>query len=390
MTAEDQLARDVAAVARIPAVPSILDVVCRMTGMGFAAVARVTDERWIVCGVKDEIAFGLAPGGELKIETTICNEIREHRGPVIINDVDHSPFVNHHTPAMYGFKSYISMPIILPDGSFFGTLCAIDPRPAQLDDPKVVAMFKLFAELIAFHLDAIDRMDASEADLSSEREMAGLREQFIAVLGHDLRNPLAAIDAGVQTLAREPLSARGASVVALTKGAIGRMSKLIDDVLDFARTRMGDGIAIDRKPTAIAPVVAHIAGELQVAHPNSVITTDIAPMGDLLCDPARLAQLFSNLVANAIAHGDAAAPVRVRAATANAMFEFSVANAGDPISPEAMDRLFAPFQRGELRPSQQGLGLGLYIASEVARAHGGTLTVTSTEEVTCFTFRMPA
>src|ERR1700712_4706949 len=174
MISDDKLARDVAAVANIPAVPSILDVVCRMTGMGFAAVARVTDERWIACSVKDDIAFGLTPGGELKIETTICNEIREHRGPVVINDVDTSPFADHHTPAMYGFKSYISMPIILPDGNFFGTLCAIDPRPAQLDDPKIVAMFKLFAELIAFHLDAIDRMAASEADLSREREMSGL------------------------------------------------------------------------------------------------------------------------------------------------------------------------------------------------------------------------
>jgi signal transduction histidine kinase len=390
MIPDDQLARDVAAVARIPAVPSILDVICRMTGMGFAAVARVTEERWIACSVKDDIAFGLAPGGELKIETTICNEIREHRGAVVINDVDNSPFAGHHTPALYGFKSYISMPIILPDGSFFGTLCAIDPRPAQLDDPKVVAMFKLFAELIAFHLDAINRMAVSEADLSSERQMSGLREQFIAVLGHDLRNPLAAIDAGVQTLARDPLTPRGKNVIVLTKGAIRRMSKLIDDVLDLARTRMGDGIVIERMPTAIAPVVAHITGELQVAHPESVITTDIAPMGDLSCDPARLAQLFSNLVANAITHGNPAAPVHVRAAIDDGIFEFSVENAGDPIPPKAMERLFAPFARGELRASQQGLGLGLYIASEVARVHGGALTVTSTEEATRFTFRMPA
>jgi signal transduction histidine kinase len=389
MSPDDQLARDVASVASIPAVPSILDVVCRMTGMGFATVARVTDERWIACSVKDTIAFGLAPGGELKIETTICNEIREHREPVVINNVDTSPFAGHRTPAIYGFKSYISMPIILPDGSFFGTLCAIDPRPAQLDDPKVVAMFKLFAELIAFHLDAIDRMAASEANLSSEREMAGLREQFIAVLGHDLRNPLAAIDAGVHTLAREPLSARGLGVIALTRGAIERMSRLIDDVLDFARTRMGNGIDVERTPTAIAPLVSEIIDELRAAHPDSVLTVEMAPMGDVWCDPSRLGQLFSNLVANAITHGNPVAPVFIRAATTGNIFEFSVENAGDPIPPEAMERLFAPFARGELRPSQQGLGLGLYIASEVARAHGGALTVTSTEEATRFTFRMP-
>ena len=107
-------------------------------------------------------------------------------------------FCGHHTPAKYGFQSYISMPIILADGSFFGTLCAIDPRPARLNTPQTVGMFKLFAELIATHLDAANRLAASEARLLGERETSELREQFIAVLGHDLRNPLASIARGNQ------------------------------------------------------------------------------------------------------------------------------------------------------------------------------------------------
>ena len=142
---------DVAAVARIDAVPTILEVVCRTTGMGFAAVARVTEDRWIACAVRDEIAFGLQPGGELKVETTICNEIRASRQPVIIDHVAQDvAFRGHPTPAMYGFQSYISMPIFLSGGSFFGTLCAIDPRPTRLNRPEIVGMFKLFADLIAF------------------------------------------------------------------------------------------------------------------------------------------------------------------------------------------------------------------------------------------------
>ena len=132
--------------------------------MGFAAVARVTETRWIACGVKDDIAFGLRPGGELKVETTICHDIRQHRDPVVINCVAESEvYCRHPAPAMYGFQSYISMPIILPDGSFFGTLCAIDPKPRMLNSPKVIGMFKLFAELIAFHLDANARLTTSEA-----------------------------------------------------------------------------------------------------------------------------------------------------------------------------------------------------------------------------------
>jgi GAF domain-containing protein len=124
--------------------------------MGFAAVARVTDDKWIACSVRDEIEFGLAPGGKLKLETTICNEIRQTGEGVIIDHVEQNPrFCGHHTPAMYGFQSYISIPIILNGGAFFGTLCAIDPQPHKLNNPHTISMFKLFAELISVHLNAI-------------------------------------------------------------------------------------------------------------------------------------------------------------------------------------------------------------------------------------------
>ena len=131
------LQADIDAVGAIGAVPTILDVVCRATGMGFAAVARVTEQRWICCAVNDLIQFGLQPGGELKVETTICHEVREMRAPVVIDHVaEDSLYCRHHTPAMYGFQSYISMPIVLEDGRFFGTLCAIDPSRAASTIPR--------------------------------------------------------------------------------------------------------------------------------------------------------------------------------------------------------------------------------------------------------------
>src|SRR6185312_7400651 len=164
--------------------PTILDVVCRITGMGFAAVARVTSDRWIVCSVRDDIAFGLKPGDELKVETTICHEIRQSGEAVVIDHVGASEkYRAHHTPAMYGFESYISMPIFTRDGRFFGTLCAIDPRPARLENPEIVGVFRMFADLIAFHLETGERMAVSEASLLDAHKTAELREQFIAVLG---------------------------------------------------------------------------------------------------------------------------------------------------------------------------------------------------------------
>jgi signal transduction histidine kinase len=381
------LSADIAAVQGIAAVPRILEVVCRSTGMGFAAVARVTEQRWICCAVRDEIAFGLTPGGELKVETTICHEIRQSGEAVVIDSVaDDLVFCGHHTPAQYGFQSYISMPIILGDGSFFGTLCAIDPRPARLNTPQTVGMFKLFAELIATHLDAANRLAASEARLLGERETSELREQFIAVLGHDLRNPLASIAAGTKLLTRGNRDA--APILALMQQSVARMSALIDNVLDFARGRLGGGIALNRATQSLEPVLNQVTAELRAGFPESQIDTDFDLTRQVGCDSGRVAQLFSNLLGNALTHGTPGAPVRVRANTHKDEFELSVANAGEPIPPEAINRLFQPFYR-VAQDSGQGLGLGLYIASEIARAHGGRLDVASSPLETRFTFRMP-
>jgi sigma-B regulation protein RsbU (phosphoserine phosphatase) len=107
------------------------------------------------------------------------------------------------------------------------------------------------------------------------------------------------------------------------------------------------------------------------------------------CDGARIAQLLSNLLANALMHGAAEAPIEVRASSRTGIFELSVANRGEPIPPDTMTRLFQPFFRAPGRSAHQGLGLGLYIASEIARAHGGTLSVESTPAATRFSFKMP-
>jgi signal transduction histidine kinase len=380
---------DLDAIGNIEAVPTILNVICRVTGMGFAAVARVTEDRWVCLAVNDEIAFGLKPGGELKVETTLCHEVRQSREAVVIDQASEDEiYCGHPTPALYGFQSYISMPIFLKDGSFFGTLCAIDPRPALLKNPGTIGMFKLFAELLAFHLDAAQRLASTEARLINERAASELREQFIAVLGHDLRDPLASIAAGTTLLQKTPLNEKAASIVALMNKSVMRMSALIDNVLDFARGRLGGGLALTRTHEPIEPALQQVVDELRSTHSDRVIETDFRLTKPVFGDRARIAQLFSNLLGNALKYGTEGSPVRVRAST-NGQFELAVYNTGSPISPAAMERLFSPFSRGDVRPSQQGLGLGLYIASEIARAHGGKIEVTSSPEQTCFTFRMP-
>ncbi|MBZ5759201.1 MULTISPECIES: GAF domain-containing sensor histidine kinase [Rhizobium] len=381
----------VRAISRIDAVPTILEVVCKTTGMGFAAVARVTEDRWIACGVRDDIAFGLEPGGELKVETTICHDIRENRQPVVIDDVARDPvFSMHHTPQMYGLQSYISMPIILPDGTFFGTLCAIDRVPRTLSTQSTISMFRLFADLIALHLDANQRVLDSEDRLRTEQENTALREEFIAVLGHDLRNPLASIEAGAKILQRSPLDDKSRSILKLMQASVSRMSGLIDDVLDFARGRLGSGLLVENMQVVpVRPMIEQVISELASTHPDRIIRADISAVS-VRCDPARIGQLLSNLLANALTHGSEDGEIYVGARVENGRFELTVANPGDPIPGEIAEHLFKPFVRASANSSHQGLGLGLYIASEIARAHCGELTVASSAEETRFTLTFDA
>jgi signal transduction histidine kinase len=384
------IAEDVEAIGRIEAVPMILEVICRTTGMGFAAIARVTEDRWVACAVRDEIAFGLVPGGELAVGTTICDEIRESGRAVVIDHVADDPeFRGHHTPAQYGFQSYISQPIFR-DGAFFGTLCAIDPRPARLKNPQVMGMFKLFAELIAQHMDTQDRLAESQAALLSAREAARLREQIIAVLGHDLRNPLASIQAAGRLLAKTPLDGRAVSLVGAMQASTLRMAGLIDDVMDFARARLGGGFEVERRSSpGLGDTILQVVDELRLAYPDREIVAEVGLEAPVACDSGRVARLLSNLLGNALRHGADDAPVTVQARTGDGCFELSVTNAGEAIPPARMAVLFEPFTRAEHHHGQQGLGLGLYIASEIARAHGGTLGVMSDDAETRFTFSMP-
>jgi len=383
---------DIDLIARIDVVPNILEVICASTGMGFAAVARVTDKKWVACAVADSINFGLAPGGELGLESTICHEIRQSEEPVIIDHVaEDTVYCRHHTPLQYGFQSYISMPIILKDGTFFGTLCAIDPNPAKLKGTHIEGMFKLFADLISFHIDSLSKLASSEFDLSEARKTAELRDQFIAILGHDLRNPVGAISNAAQLLLRIPDNERVARLAHIIQDSSYRIRQLIENILDFAKGQMGGGIDLEITPdNNLHEALTQVISEIQIVNPDREIEADLQFNGAYPCDSARIAQLFSNLLANSITHGDTRMPIHVEAKADQEHFVLSVANSGQKIPEGKLQGLFKPFFRGENNSSKQGLGLGLYIAQEIAQAHGGTLQATSTDSETRFTLKLNA
>jgi sigma-B regulation protein RsbU (phosphoserine phosphatase) len=210
------------------------------------------------------------------------------------------------------------------------------------------------------------------------------------VLGHDLRNPTRAIKRLAELLLKKPLDADSATMTRLMRDSASRMQDLIANLLDFARGHLGGGLTLNRDANEpLTPVLREVIEELMVSHPDRTLETSFSLEQALDCDRIRIGQLFSNLLGNALRYGAPVKPVHVRASSAAGIFELSIANAGEPIPPAAMERLFQPFYRSTVIPDREGLGLGLYISHEIAKAHGGTLDVQSTPEETRFTFRMP-
>src|ERR1700736_2856929 len=179
-------------------------------------------------------------------------------------------------PSCTASGSYISVPIVRTNGDFFGTLCALDPLPAKVSDPRVVATFELFSQLISLQLDVEERVERSEAALLDEQQTAELRELFIAVLGHDLRTPLSSVAAGAQALQKMQLSGQATIVLERIKRSSDRMARLIENILDFARGRLGGGIPVVKHPDAQLPqALVHVIAELSSIHPERKVDAKI-------------------------------------------------------------------------------------------------------------------
>jgi signal transduction histidine kinase len=390
-SAEDSV-RAVAAIARIDAVPTLLKVLCEMTGMRVAVIARVTDKTWTACAVKDEAHFGLKPGMELQVNTTLCFDSRASRAPIVIEHASADPrYRRHEAPKLYRIESYVSVPIIRANGGYFGNLSALDPNPASVKEPRILSMFTEFAALIASQLDHQVQQEQEHRALLDERAAGELREQFMAILGHDLRNPLHAVYASGGMLERRLTDPKSLVFVSRIKTNVRRMSALIDDVLDFARGRLGGGIGLELTDVDdINAGLATVVQELQDAQPECEIISHISVNRAVRCDLGRLQQVASNLLANALTHGLPHSPITIGARADENDLVLEVWNAGEPIPAESLGKIFEPFWRHSVSASRNGLGLGLHICSQIVRAHAGRISVTSTpEEGTQFTARLP-
>ncbi|MFC7634600.1 sensor histidine kinase [Paraburkholderia humisilvae] len=266
-----------------------------------------------------------------------------------------------------------------------------DAGPAKVSEPRVVRMFEVFASLIAMQLDNEMRQWSTEDQLTTERENAALREQFIAVLGHDLRNPLSAVNATAELLVRRQSDPDLVIAGQRLKRTVARMTGLIDDVMDFARGRLGGGIALSLQPiTDLSTRWQAVIDELRDANPGRRIVCDIANVSPVRGDPGWLQQLLSNLLGNALVHGAEDTAVIVYVINDAAQVVLTVSNDGNPIPEHLQRRVFEPYWRPPSSAPGGGLGLGLFICKQIVEAHSGTLDVCSTaERGTCFTVRIP-
>ena len=221
------------------------------------------------------------------------------------------------------------------------------------------------------------------------------RQMFLAILGHDLRNPLNSVMMSAQVLSRsgqlEPELSGVASGISASADAMARM---LSDLLDFTGAGLGASMPVSRAPMDLEGVCQQVVDEMRTAYPTRALRFE--PHGDLRgeWDASRLRQLVSNLLGNAIQHGAAGGPVDLSVTAEGAHVVLAVRNGGRPIPADAVATIFDPLVRGtspELQKQRRpgSIGLGLYIAREIVTAHGGTIDVKSSEAGTVFTVRLP-
>jgi PAS domain S-box-containing protein len=231
------------------------------------------------------------------------------------------------------------------------------------------------------------------AALAEKARTQEFQERFLAILGHDLRNPLASIDMGMGLLRDQTSDPAIIRVLGRMQSSSNRMTRMITQILDLTRSRLMDGLDLELQLMDLRETLSKIVDELRTAHPASAIEL-LAPSARILGDPDRMEQVFSNLIGNAILHGDSSRPVVIRAQVEDQTVIVSIHNEGEPIPEELKPKLFDPFRRGE-RESRTartaGLGLGLYISWEIIRGHGGSVEVDSTaERGTTFLVKIPS
>jgi signal transduction histidine kinase len=398
-TIADNFLDDIQKVNQIPIVSNMLEVICQTTGLGFAAIARVTEDKWIACSVRDEIDFGLKPGGELKIETTLCSEVRSGGLTIVIDHVSEDAlYCDHHTPRMYGFQSYISVPIFLKDGSLFGTLCAIDPRPAQLNNTKTIGLFTMFADLISFHLQSIDQLRQGAETIKQltrqVNETVAENQQYRFISSHNLAEPLRKLrlySSKLAAVTRDEENNEAKTLASKINASAQRFNMMLKDISAYSSLTDQEAFY---ELVDLNKVYAAVYAQLKqtITQKNIAIYADDLP--SIAAVGFQIEQLFFHLIFNSIkfSRTDVQASITINARVLKgddvkhlfdaddrkAYVQIDFQDNGIGIEELQLDTIFHIFSKFTYEPTEEGYGIGLAYCRKIVTLHHGFISVKST------------
>jgi nitrogen-specific signal transduction histidine kinase len=328
-------------------------------------------------GLEEDVESGFS----LAIGEGFAGKVAATRQPLLVRDAANDPLTKSEVLRRKGVRAIYGVPLVGPSGELVGVAHMGSTKASEFQEEDLI----LFGGVANRATALIASRRTTDRLLTDERQ----RERFMAVLGHDLRSPLSAVVGSAQMLltgGRLEESDRRSAARIVRAG--DRMTRLVGDLLDFTRARVGQGIPIVPVWVDLGETVRATVEESAISNPTRTIRVAVGLRSRVLCDPDRVAQVVSNLVGNALTHGAAEAPVDVRVDECDDEAMISVHNEGRPIPPGLLAHLFEPFCMGQ--ESAAGVGLGLFIADAIVRTHGGSIAVRSTvHDGTTFTVRLP-
>lgn len=371
----------------LDAVATLLRVACDLSGLKFAAVAEVSAERWIACAVHDRLDYGLTVGTELELEATFCNHVRSSHDAVIITDVDQDPsYCDHPLPQRYGWKSYLSLPVFRPNGTFFGTLCGFDRQPAPLlEQPVVIGSLEGFARLLGELIAQEEQRRDETPGPRGEGDLQALHDQLLVLFEQDLQQPLHALALAAGAWVEQLPAALG------WRAEAQRLARRSAEAADFVRARLGHGPLL--KPTVVDGVNAHIealVANLGVRYPAPIFQTALPTLpATVRLDLPRLLQALEALLEYAARRTAPGQAIRLSGEIKERAYILQVDSPDAPPEPGELAQRCQPVLVPSAAGTPAGLALELYLAQEITRGHGGSLTVRTLNGRQHFTLILP-
>ncbi|RYH51387.1 MAG: hypothetical protein EON54_15110 [Alcaligenaceae bacterium] len=432
---------DLITAQRLPALPSILKALRGLTKMRFAALVRLTGTDWQACVVDDCAGLGIRAGDVWEVDNTLCQKVREINQPVNWPDVSTAPFSrsSSHMASLLGIQAYFAYPIYRADGSFFGTLCAMDTVRGEPAAASVIDAASAFSQILGPQLRAVEPTDHeahSTTAASIERDVRTVTQTFqsttqpippagsaspvaggdvgradavsppsgqpsasldpvvqgkvLSVMSHDLRNPMHSLMAAIEMIQIKPMEPRLQRLMGMVQGSAVRLSELARQALDFARLQTLGDVVINVSPAHdLGSTVESAVGHVRASYPQRNIVVNITGCPPMNIDPSRVEQLLEIVLTHAVKHCGVDRDVEVHARRVDQALALDVAVPDYILDAALVPHVFDPFYAVDGEAQTAHLGIGLYLARAIALAHQGELTLVTDAGQARFVVTLP-